>query len=177
LWIEVSLRSHFCRNSGRIFCEDSPAFTELSLGSIQVHLDYEDFWLQLWCDVFARLFELVIVIDVIKVDDGQYYKAHYTCYTFNTRRQNTRKGITRIQITPCCKTNFIEDWSLYWFYVKVDMSTISGYGGPAHPLSAPIEALTVVCTTPYNHRAAGIRNCENAFHLASMILGSRDIIE
>jgi hypothetical protein len=60
-------------------------------------------------DVFARLFELVIVPDVIKVDDGQFYEAHYTCCTFNTRRQNTRKGITRIQIAPCCKTNFIED--------------------------------------------------------------------
>jgi hypothetical protein len=45
-------------------------------------------------DVFARLFELVIVLDVIKVDDGQFYEAHYTCYTFNSRRQNTRKGIT-----------------------------------------------------------------------------------
>jgi hypothetical protein len=47
-------------------------------------------------DIFARLFELVIVPDVIKVDDGQFYEAHYTCCTFNTRRQNTRKGITRI---------------------------------------------------------------------------------
>jgi hypothetical protein len=37
---------------------------------------------------------LVIVPDVIKVDNGQFYEAHYTCYTFNTRRQNTRKGIT-----------------------------------------------------------------------------------
>jgi hypothetical protein len=103
-------------------------------------------------DVFARLFELVIVPDVIKVDDGQFYEAHYTCCTFNTRRQNTRKGITRIQIALCCKTNFTEDWSSYWFYVKVDMSVIPGYEGPAHPLSTPIEALTVVCTAPYNHR-------------------------
>jgi hypothetical protein len=45
-------------------------------------------------DVFARLFELVIVADVIKVDGGQFYEAHYTCCTFNTRRQNMRKGIT-----------------------------------------------------------------------------------
>jgi hypothetical protein len=60
-------------------------------------------------DVFARLFELVIVPDVIKLNDSQYYEAHYTCCTFNTRRQNTRKGLTRIQIAPCCKTNFAED--------------------------------------------------------------------
>jgi hypothetical protein len=97
-------------------------------------------------DVFARLFQLIIVPDVIKVDDRQLYEAHYTCCTFNTRCQNTRKGITRIQTAPYCKTNFIEEWSSYWFYVKVDMSTISGYEGPAHPLSSPIEALTVVCT-------------------------------
>jgi hypothetical protein len=29
----------------------------------------------------------------------------------------------------------------------------------------------------FNHRAVGIRNCENAFHLASTILGGRDIVE
>jgi hypothetical protein len=57
------------------------------------------------------------------------------------------------------------------------MSAIPGYEGPAHPLSSPIEALTVVCTTDYNHQAVGIRSCENAFHLASTILGGRDIIE
>jgi hypothetical protein len=45
-------------------------------------------------DAFARFFELVIVPDIIKVDDGQYYKAQHACCTFNTRRQNTRKGIT-----------------------------------------------------------------------------------
>jgi hypothetical protein len=128
-------------------------------------------------DVFTRLFELVIVPHVIKVDDSQFYEAHYTCCTINTRRQNTRKGITQIQIAPCCKTNFTEDWSSYWFYIKVDMSTIPGYEGLAHPLSTPIEVLTVVCTAPYNHRAVGIRNYENAFHLMSTILGGRDIIE
>jgi hypothetical protein len=37
-------------------------------------------------DVFTRLFELVIEKDVIKLDDGQYYEAHYVCCTFNTRR-------------------------------------------------------------------------------------------
>jgi hypothetical protein len=57
------------------------------------------------------------------------------------------------------------------------MSRIPGYEGPTHPLSSPIEALIVVCTKAYNHRAAGIRSCENAFHLASTILGGRDIIE
>jgi hypothetical protein len=49
----------------------------------------------------------------IKVDDGQFYEAHYTCCTFNTRRQNTRKGIMQIQIVLCYKTNFTEDWSSY----------------------------------------------------------------
>jgi hypothetical protein len=57
------------------------------------------------------------------------------------------------------------------------MSEIPDYEGPAHPLSTPIEALTAICTVPYNHRAAGIHNCENVSHLASTILGGRDIIE
>jgi hypothetical protein len=57
------------------------------------------------------------------------------------------------------------------------MSTIPGYDGPAHPLSSPIEALTAVSTAAFNHRAARIRSCENVFHLASTILGGRDIIE
>jgi hypothetical protein len=51
-------------------------------------------------DAFAKFFELVIVPNVIKVNDGQFYEAHYACCTFNTRRQNTRRGITRIQIAP-----------------------------------------------------------------------------
>jgi hypothetical protein len=135
------------------------------------------FGCNLSANAFARFFELVIIPDVIKVDDGQFYEAHYTCCTFNTRRQNTRKGITRIQIAPFCKTNFTEDWSSYWFYVKADMSKISGYEGPAHPLSSRIEALTVVNTVAFNHRAVGTRSCENAFHLASTIVGGHDIIE
>jgi hypothetical protein len=94
------------------------------------------FGCNLSADAFARFFELAIVPDVIKVDDGQFYEAHYVCCTFNTGRR-----ITQIQITPCCKTNLTEDWISYWFYVKVDMSTISGYEGPTQPLSSPIEAL------------------------------------
>jgi hypothetical protein len=128
-------------------------------------------------DVFARLFELVIVSDIIKLNDGQYYEAHYTCCTFNTRSQNTRKGLTQIQIAPCCKTNFVKDWSSYWFYVKIDMSSVPSYEGPAHPFSTPIEALSAISIASYNHRAAGIRNCESAFHLASTIIGGCDIIE
>jgi hypothetical protein len=57
------------------------------------------------------------------------------------------------------------------------MSKIPGYDGPTHPLCSPIEALTATSTAPYNHRAIGFRNCENAFHLAGTILGARDIIE
>jgi hypothetical protein len=34
-----------------------------------------------------------------------------------------------------------------------------------------------VNTAEFYHRAVGIRNCESAFHLASTILGGRDIIE
>jgi hypothetical protein len=61
--------------------------------------------------------------------------------------------------------------------VKVEMSKIPGYTGPAYPLCSPIEALTTTCTAPYNHRAVGFRNCESAFHLAGTILGGRDVIE
>jgi hypothetical protein len=70
-----------------------------------------------------------------------------------------------------------DDRNSYWFYVKVDMSKIPGYEGLDHPLSCPIEALTAVNTAEFNHRAVGIRSCENAFHLASTILGGRDIVE
>jgi hypothetical protein len=128
-------------------------------------------------DAFTRFFELVIVPDIIKVDDGKFYEAQHACCTFNTRRQNTRKGITRIQIAPCCQTNLSDDWNSYWFYVKVDMSEVPGYEGPACPLSCSIAPLTAVNVADVNHRAVGIRNCENAFHLASTILGGRDIIK
>jgi hypothetical protein len=128
-------------------------------------------------DAFARFYELVVVPDVIKVNDEQFYEAQHACCTFNTQRQNTRKGITRIQIAPCCKTNLTDDWNSYWFYLKVNMSEVPGYEGPAYPFSCPIAPLTAMNTAEFNHRAVGIRSCESAFHLASTILGGRDIIE
>jgi hypothetical protein len=64
-------------------------------------------------DAFARFYELVIVPDVIKVSDGQFYQAQHARCTINTRRQNTRKGITRIQIAHCCKTNLTDNWNSY----------------------------------------------------------------
>jgi hypothetical protein len=71
----------------------------------------------------------------------------------------------------------VKDLSAHSFYVKVDMPTVPSYEGPALPFSSPIEALSAISTASYNHRAAGIRNCESAFHLASTIVGGRDIIE
>jgi hypothetical protein len=118
-------------------------------------------------DAFARFYELVIIPEVVKGSDGQFYHSQHACCTFNTRRQNTRKGITRIQIAPCCKTNLTDDWSSYWFYLKVNMPE----------LSCPIAPLTAVNAAEFNQGAVGIRSCESAFHLASTILGGRDIIE
>jgi hypothetical protein len=43
----------------------------------------------LGADKFAHLFELVIENIILKPDDGKYFEAHYACYTFNTRRQNS----------------------------------------------------------------------------------------
>jgi hypothetical protein len=57
------------------------------------------------------------------------------------------------------------------------MSTVPVYEGPTHPFSSPIEALSAISTASYNHRAAGIRNCESAFHLANTIVSGRDIIK
>jgi hypothetical protein len=37
--------------------------------------------------------------------------------------------------------------------------------------------VTATCTASYNHRAVGFKSCENAFFLASTILGGRDVIE
>jgi hypothetical protein len=57
------------------------------------------------------------------------------------------------------------------------MSKVPGYEGPAFPLSSPIGELAATCTASYNHRTVGFRNYESAFHLASQIIGGRDIIE
>jgi hypothetical protein len=118
-------------------------------------------------DAFARFSELVIIPEVVKGEDGRFYHSQHAYCTFNTRRQNTRQGITRIQIAPCCKSNLIDDWRSHWFYLKVDMPK----------LSCPIAPLAAVNVAKFNQRALGIRSCENAFHLASTILGGRDIIE
>jgi hypothetical protein len=58
--------------------------------------------------------------------------------------------------------------------VKVDMSKIPGYTGPAYPFYSTIEVVTATCTAPYNHRAIGFKNYENAFFLASTILASKN---
>jgi hypothetical protein len=118
-------------------------------------------------DAFARFYELVIIPEVVKGNDRQFYHSQHACCTFNTRRRNTRKGITRIQIAPCCKSNLTDDWRSHWFYLKVNMLK----------LSCPIAPLAAVNVAKFNQRALGIRSCENAFHLASTILGGRDIIE
>jgi hypothetical protein len=54
-------------------------------------------------DAFARFYELVIVPDVIKVNDGQFYEAQHACCTFNTQRQNTRKGIHEFRLLPAAR--------------------------------------------------------------------------
>jgi hypothetical protein len=95
----------------------------------------------------------------------------------STPKDNSRKGLNRIQLAPCSKTNFSEDWSSYWFYVKVDMSKVSGYTGPAYPFYSPMASLTAICTASYNNRTIGFKNYGNAFFLASTILGGRDAIE
>jgi hypothetical protein len=118
-------------------------------------------------DAFTRFYELVIIPEVVKGEGGQFYHTQHACCTFNTRRQNTRQGITQIQIAPCCKSNLTDDWRSYWFYLKVDMPK----------LSCPIAPLAAVNVGKFNQRALGIISCENAFHLASTILGGRDIIE
>jgi hypothetical protein len=61
-------------------------------------------------DAFARFYELVIIPEVVKGEDGQFYHSQHACCTFNTRRQNTRQGITRILIAPCCKSSLTDDW-------------------------------------------------------------------
>jgi hypothetical protein len=118
-------------------------------------------------NAFARFYELVIIPEVIKGNDGQFYHSQHACCTSNTRRQNTQKGITRIHIAPCCKSNLTDDWRSHWFYLKADMLK----------LSCPIAPLAAVNVAKFNQRSLGIRCCENAFHLASTILGGRDIIE
>jgi hypothetical protein len=128
-------------------------------------------------DIFARLFELVIEKDILKLDDRKFYDAHYLCCTFNTRRQNLRKGLNRIQLAPCSKTNFAKDWSSYRFYLKVDMSKVPGYTGPAYPFCLPMLPVTAVCTASYDKYATGFESCENAFLLANTIIGGRDVIE
>jgi hypothetical protein len=87
------------------------------------------------------------------------------------------KGLTRIQLAPCSKINISEDWGSFWFYMKVDMSKVSGYTGPAYPFYSPMAPVTVVCTTSYNSRTLGLKSYENAFFLANTILGGRDAIE
>jgi hypothetical protein len=53
-------------------------------------------------DVFARFFELVIVPDIIELNNGQYYEAHYTCCTFNTCKIHER-GLREFRSRPAAR--------------------------------------------------------------------------
>jgi hypothetical protein len=57
------------------------------------------------------------------------------------------------------------------------MLAIPEYNGLTNPFSTPIEALTAITTASYNQRAVGNRDCESMFHLASTIVGGRELIE
>jgi hypothetical protein len=57
------------------------------------------------------------------------------------------------------------------------MSKILGYSGPAYPLYSQTAPMTAITTAIYNAQTLGFKSCENAFFLASAILGGRDIIE
>jgi hypothetical protein len=128
-------------------------------------------------DVFARLFELVIEKDILKLNDGNFYEAHYGCCTFNTRRKNSFQNLTRIQLALCGKSNMPEDCRSYWFYLKVDMSKVPGYTGPAYPFYSPMTPVTAVSTATFNSCALDFKSCENDFYLARTILGGRNTIE
>lgn len=85
--------------------------------------------------------------------------------------------LTRIQLAPCSKSNFPEDWRSYWFYLKVDMSKVSGYTGPAYPFYSPMTPVTAVSTATFNRRPLGFKSCKNGFYLDNTILSGRDVIE
>jgi hypothetical protein len=95
-------------------------------------------------DFFARLFKLIIQRDIIKLDDGNFYEAHYGCCTFNTRRKNANQNLTHIQFDPCSKNNLSGDWQSYWFYVKVDMFKVPDYTGPAYLFYSLMAAVTAL---------------------------------
>jgi hypothetical protein len=128
-------------------------------------------------DIFARLFELVIGKNILKLSDGNFYEADYGCCTFNTRRKNSFQHIIHIQLALCSKMNLLNDWRSYWFNLKVDMSKVSGYTRPTYPLYSPMAPMAAITTATYNPRTLGFRSCERAFFLASSILIGRDAIE
>jgi hypothetical protein len=57
------------------------------------------------------------------------------------------------------------------------MSKVSGYTGPTYPLYSLIAHVIATSTASYNGHVLGFKSCENAFFLASTILGIRDVIE
>jgi hypothetical protein len=57
------------------------------------------------------------------------------------------------------------------------MSKVFGYTGPAYPFYSLMTSVTIVSTSIFNSRALGFKNCENAFFLASTILGGHDAIK
>jgi hypothetical protein len=43
-------------------------------------------------DAFTRFYELVIIPEVVRGEDGQFYHSQHACCTFNTRSRTPDKG-------------------------------------------------------------------------------------
>jgi hypothetical protein len=54
-------------------------------------------------DAFARFYELVIIPEVIKASDEQFYHAQHACCTFNTGARTTEKGSLEFRLLPAAR--------------------------------------------------------------------------
>lgn len=92
-------------------------------------------------------------------------------------RANKQKKLRRVELSFAQKNKWGEDWTHYWFYVKVGRPDPLSPESTIYPFACGVEDLDVTYAPDYDGKPAAFKACCDAFYLATTTLSGRDVIE
>jgi len=129
-------------------------------------------------DAFLRYHELHHQRRLVKFDgDSEKFDAQLGCCTFVARRENKKKKIQRIELSFSQKNKWEDDWTRYWFYVKVERPDPLSPDTAIYPFACQVEELKVIHIPSFDSKSAGFEACCDSFYLAMITLSGRDVVE
>lgn len=100
----------------------------------------------------------------------------YGCCTFTTQRKNKSKKIARVELSLAQRNRWDDDWLQYWFYIKIDMSNASSIGRAFYSFYNSLGPMDIT-TAPLFFKSGAVKDCENAYVLASSSITGQDLVE